>query len=163
MLQFISLNLLDDYDKPPVLELLGKDQCEVLQAFRETHRNLSNWSPRISVAKFETRNRSKESDDIDFHRISVLRSVLEFSGGRENFLQKHFDPEYSPIYNANLCSALIDISGSNPFGKFDVRKMRNILSKSKLFANDDISTLEIGTWTIQMMKLLPFEYPRRLV
>jgi hypothetical protein len=78
-------------------------------------------------------------------------------------LQKYFDPEYSPIYNTNLCNTLIDISRSNPFGKFDMQKMRNILSKSKLFANNDISILEISTWTIQIMKLLLFEYPRRLV
>jgi hypothetical protein len=157
------LNLLNNYDKPPALELLRKDQCEVLQAFREIRRSRFNWRPRISAAQFETQDRSKKSCDIDLHWISIIRKVLEFFGGRENVLQENFDPDFSAIDNANLCAALLGISGSNPFGKFDVRKMRNALSKSKLFANDDISTLEIGTLTIRMMNFLPFEYPSHLV
>jgi hypothetical protein len=92
----------------------------------------------------------------DLHWVSILRFVFEFSGARKNFLEGHYDPESTAIQNATLCSVFMGIAASKSFGSFDVQKMRNALSKSKVFATVDVSTLAIGTLTVEMMKFLPF-------
>jgi hypothetical protein len=79
-------------------------------------------------------------------------------------LQKYFNLDFLAINNANLYAALLRISKSNLFKKkFNMRKIRNALSKSKLFVNNNISTLEISILTIQIINFLLFKYLSHLI
>jgi hypothetical protein len=141
---FIVLNVLNDYETPLALELLGKSENELLETFWKVG-NIRGWRPKRHLV-----------DADDLHWVSVLRFVIQFSNGRENFLEGHYDLESTPIQNATLCSVFMSIAASKPFGSFDVQKMRNALSKSKVFDTVDVSKLEIGTWTLKLGNLLPF-------
>lgn len=157
---FLGLCLLNDYDNPSAVELLGKDQDELLQVFRKLRKDLSTSPPRNSVANFETKARSTNAQNCaEYHSISLLRCLLEFSGGREDFLQHKFDPSYTAIDNARLYGSLLDITGSNPFGNFDSQKMRKALLRSKVFTKDDISTLDVAQLSDRMMACLPIGFP----
>ncbi len=142
---FILLNVLKDYETPLALELLGKSEHELLETFRKV-RDICNWRPKRHLANAAE----------DLHWVSILRFVWEFSGARKNFLEGHCDPESTAIQNTSLCSIFMGSAASKPFGSFDVQKMRNALSKSKVFAAVDVSTLAIGTLTVEMMEFLPF-------
>ncbi|PMD55331.1 uncharacterized protein K444DRAFT_667156 [Hyaloscypha bicolor E] len=141
---FIVLNVLNDYETPLALELLGKSENELLETFWKVG-NIRGWRPKRHLV-----------DADDLHWVSVLRFVIQFSNGRENFLEGYYDLESTPIQNATLCSVFMSIAASKPFGSFDVQKMRNALSKSKVFDTVDVSKLEIGTWTLKLGNLLPF-------
>jgi hypothetical protein len=143
---FLSLNLLKDYDTPLVLELLGKDQDELLQAFRKDYTDL-----------FVSANAQQS---IEFHNISLLRRLFVFSGGRDDLWQRKFDPKYTVNDNVNLYGSLVGIAGSNRFGSFDLQAILKALSKSKVFTNDDICTLDIVNLTSQMIAFLPIGFPQ---
>jgi len=140
-LVLISLAVLNDYNTVPALKLLQKDGHELSDRLRH-------------ICK---------SNNADLHWISILRSVFQFSGGGENILLKCFDSKRPAARNANLCSLFMGIVASKPFGFFDVQKMRDALSKSKVFDTVDISTLKIGTITVQIMGFLSFGHIQRLV
>ena len=90
--------------------------------------------------------------------ISLARCLLEFSGGREDFEQHKFDKEFTANENANLFRDLIGITGSNFFGRFDAQKMLNALSTSKVFADNDLQTIDIVELSFRMMDFLPIGY-----
>jgi len=138
------MSVYNNYDKASVLRLLKKDEDELLKRFRQVHDN-RRWRPRHQVSKVS-----------DLHWASLIRFVLYFSDGRENFLQGHYDSKCTDLDNANLCSAFLGITGSKPFGSFDVQKMRNALSMSKVFNTVNVRGLKIWTLTIEMMKFVPF-------
>jgi hypothetical protein len=139
------LNTQNKYDNRLGLELLGKDEHELLQDFRRLRGILRAWPV-------------KDHSSTDLSWASILRSALEFSGATENFLRKYLDPEFTAPQNARLFSTFMEIDLLKPFGRFDVQKMRNALSKSKLFRTVDINAFEIGTYTIELMSFLPFGY-----
>jgi hypothetical protein len=142
-LLFIGLNLLQIYDTSPALELLSNGQDELLQVFT----GLSKTG-------------SGESDSKEIQKISLVRFLLEFSGGREDFLQQKLSQEYTAMDNANLCGSLVGIAGSNYFGKFDTQEMLNALSKSKVFTDDDFRELNVVELSTQMMLYLPIGFPQ---
>ena len=90
--------------------------------------------------------------------ISLARCLLEFSGGREDFEQHKFDKEFTANENANLCRDLIGITRSNFFGRFDMQKMLDALSMSKVFTDNDLQTINIVELSYQMMDSLPIGY-----
>ena len=90
--------------------------------------------------------------------ISLIRRLLEFSGGREDFEQPKFDKEFTANENANLCRDLIGITGSNFFGRFDTQKMLDALSTSKVFTDNDLQTINIVELSFQMMDFLSIGY-----
>jgi hypothetical protein len=143
-LYFIVLNALNNYETPLALELLGKSEHELLETFRQV-RDIRGFRPKRHLVNAE-----------DLHWVSILRFVWEFSGARKKFVGEHYDPESTATQNVTLCSVFMGVATSKPFGSFDVQKMRNALSKSKVFATIDVSTLAIGTLTVEMMKILPF-------
>ncbi|TVY28649.1 hypothetical protein LHYA1_G002368 [Lachnellula hyalina] len=137
-LQFISLNLVSDYSTPPILELLGKDEYESLQEFRRDYTDLLR-----SVQAYP-------QQIAELHVISVFRCLLVFSGGRDDLRQRKLDPTISANTNANLYSSLVGISGSDSFGSVNMQAMLDVLSQSKVFADDDICSLNITRLTSQM-------------
>jgi hypothetical protein len=145
-LVIVVLNLVKDYDTPVVLELLGKGQDELLQAFRKDHTDL-----------FEDVSANAQQS-AEFHKISLLRKLFVFSGRRDDIWQRKFDPKYTANDNANLYGSLFGIAGSNRFGCFDLQTIVRALSKSKVFTNDDICALDIVNLTNQMMAFLPIGF-----
>ena len=135
--------MLQIYDGPPALELLSKGQDELLQVFTDL-----------------SKNGSREPDCEEIQMISLVRCLLECAGGREDFSQHIFDKEYTANENANLCGALIGITGSNCFGNFDMQKMLNALSRSKVFADDDLRELNVVELSNRMTAFLRIGYPR---
>jgi hypothetical protein len=147
-LLFLVLNLLNDYDAAPVLELLRKDQDELLQAFRKDHTDLFKAAP------------ANPQRIAEFHRISLLRRLFVFSGGRDDFLQRKIDPKYTANDNVNLYGSFVGVTGSNRFGNFDSQAMLSALSKSKVFTDEDIRTLNIVELSGQMLASLPIGFPQ---
>ena len=90
--------------------------------------------------------------------ISLVRCLLEFSGGREDFVQHKLDKEFTANENANLCRELIGITGSNYFGHYNTQEMLNALSASKVFTSNDLQTMDIVELSFQMMDFLPIGY-----
>jgi len=150
---FLGLNLLGSYDSRLALELLAKDEDDLLQPFWKGRRVLFE-------AASETEASMKMLEGLELHNISLLRCLLEFSGGRVERRQHALDPEHSISDNANLFGLLIGIAGTNPFGSFDSKQMHGALSKSEIFAGDpDISTLDTVEWSMQLMDFLPIGFP----
>lgn len=139
---------------PLALDLLAKDQDDLLQPFQQGHTDLLETALEIEIP-VKTLERSK------LQSISLVRGLLEFSGGRVECRQHAFDQEYTASDNISLCGILIGITGTNRFGNFDSQKMYNALLKSKIFAEDsDISALDTVKWSIEMMNFLPIGFSK---
>lgn len=91
-------------------------------------------------------------------RISLVRCLLEFSGGREDFKQHKLDNDFTAIENANLCHDFLGITGSNFFGRYDTDNMLHALSMSKVFSENDLQTINIVELSFQMMENLSVGY-----
>lgn len=88
--------------------------------------------------------------------ISLVRGLLELSGGVVDHQQHAFDQEYTVGDNFDLCKALVGVTDTNPFGDFDPTEMYNTLLKSKGFLNDtDISPFVMAVWSMEMMESYP--------
>ncbi len=147
---FIGLNLLERYDSSLALELLAKDEDDLLQSFRNGRS--------LFEATLETEASMLEGSEL--HDISLLRCLLEHSGGMVECRQHALDPERSISDSVNLFDLLIGIAGTNRFGSFDSKQMHDALSKSEIFAGDsDISTLDTVEWSLQLMSFLPIGFP----
>jgi hypothetical protein len=155
---FLGLTLLKDYDIPPALELLRKDRDELLQAFQNGQDELLQAFWRDHTDLFPGSTSAQRS--AEFQRISLLRCLLVFSGGKDDIRQHRFAPEYTASDNVNLYGSLVGITGSNCFGNFDSQVILDALSKSKVFTHDDIRTLDIVKLTSQMMTSLPIGFPQ---
>jgi len=150
---FLGLNLLRSYDSRLALELLAKDEDDLLQPFWKGRRVLFE-------AASETEASMKMLEGLKLHNISLLRCLLKFSGGRMERRQHALDPEHSISDNVNLFDLLIGIVDTNRFGSFDSKQMHDALSKSEIFAGDpDISTLNTVEWSMQLMNFLPIGFP----
>ncbi|KAH7364910.1 hypothetical protein BKA65DRAFT_146287 [Rhexocercosporidium sp. MPI-PUGE-AT-0058] len=156
-LVFLVLGCCDDYDSPDVLALLGKNEAELLQGFRYLYRQLSAY-PRNSIANCEA---GLDSAQIaaEFHRLSLFRCWLEFLGGKRDCRQHKIDQQYTAIANANIISSLVGIEVLKPFEIFDPQRMLDALSKSPLFLNNTIHTLDVVKMSTQVMARLPFGLP----
>ncbi|KAH7374078.1 hypothetical protein BKA64DRAFT_256845 [Cadophora sp. MPI-SDFR-AT-0126] len=157
-LVFLVLGCCDDYNTPDVLALLGKDEADLLQGFRYLYRQLSAY-PRNSIANCEA---GMESAQIaaEFHRLSLFRCWLEILGGKRDCRQHKIDQRYTAIANANIISSLVGIEVLKPFEIFDPQRMLDALSKSPLFPNNTICTLDVVKMGTQMMTGLPIGFPK---
>src|SRR5277367_2762009 len=89
-LVFLGLNLLQTYDGPPALKVLEKDQEELLQVFTD----LSKVGP-------------SERSCAEIQRVSLVRFLLEFSGGRVDAKQHERYP-HTTGDNLSQYGSLID-------------------------------------------------------
>lgn len=152
-LMFFGLNLLRNYNSRDALELFGKDQADLLQAFRKCHidpfKTLSG--PKTPIMTLHGSERQI---------ISLLRGLLELSGGRVYCRQHALEQGFTTSDNVNLYGALVGIAGTNSFGNFDPKQMHDALLKSKVFDDVDISTLNTVEWSMQMMEFLPIGFSK---
>lgn len=144
-LVFLGLNSLRSYDSCEGLELLAKDQADLLQPFQGCHKD-----PFKALAV-------KGSE---LQTISLVRGLLELSGGTVDRRQHAFDQGYTTSENLDLYGTLVGVTNNNRFGDFDPKEMYNALLKSKVFVKDaDVGTLDTVGWSMQMMESLPIGFP----
>lgn len=92
--------------------------------------------------------------------ISLVRGLLELSGGIVDCGQHAFDQEYTMSDNFNLFMILVGVTGTNQFGDFDPKEMYKALLKSKVFVHDsDIGTLDTVRWRMEILGFLPIGLP----
>ena len=91
---------------------------------------------------------SKRMNRDDTQITSLVRILLEFSGGRVDLRQHKLDQEYTTTKNADLYASIFGIVRTEHFAKFDSDKMYNTLSKSS------IDIRELKEWTTKMMEPL---------
>ncbi len=152
---FLDLNLLRSYDSRLALELLTKDEDDLLQSFWKSRRVLFETASEIKTSM-------KMLEDLKLHNISLLRCLLKFSDDRMKRWQHALDSEHSISDNANLFDLLIDIIDTNRFESFDSKQMHDALSKFEIFAEDsDISTLNTVKWSMQLMNFLLINFSKK--
>jgi hypothetical protein len=133
------------------IQLLEKDQDEVLQAFG---RDLASL---LKVALSRHRNCKAEPLVIGFLRCLL---ILAGNPGDLNQLKNQLtnDQEYTAIDVLKLCGSLVGVTGSNHFGKSDLQSMLSALSRSNVLTDEDISTLGIAELISRLMTFLPIEF-----
>lgn len=70
---------------------------------------------------------------------SIVRALLELSGGRVDLRQHKYAEEYTASENANLYASLFNITRTRRFGDFEPEEMCKTLSKSPVFSEMAIS------------------------
>jgi hypothetical protein len=148
----LALTLLEDYNHPEAIQLLDKDQDEVLQAFRKDHVDL-----------FAAASTKYQRHKAEAHLIGLVRRLLILAGGPEDPHQLKFDREYRAIYNLNLLTSFVGINRSNRICNLDFQAILSALYKSKAIANEHINTLNIFEFFSKLIILLPIGFQSSLV
>lgn len=91
---------------------------------------------------------------------SLVRALLELSGGRVDLRQHGFAEEYTASENADLYASVFDIARTKQFGDFDSEEMCNTLSKSPVFSRMAISAQHLEQRTMKMMDCLRLGFPK---
>jgi hypothetical protein len=147
------LNCCDRFDTFPALDILKRDQNELLQPFQNGYTDLSDL---LMAADFPIGIRK----ELEQQTTSLFRSLLEFSGGKVDCRQHEFGINYTTSQNASLCANLLGVLYSRQFGRSDPEEIQGALSRSRLFAelskSDIPDTLD---WGLRMMVLVPVGFP----
>jgi hypothetical protein len=160
LLLFIILNLVDAYDTPLVLDILRKDEDQLLDPLWNIYSDPFAYLPR-KIANLEAEDEFLEAQNAaELHRLSLFRLVGEFAGAEMEVRQHRLDLGYTANYNHNILGSIISsISGSKPFGTFAPQKMLDALSKSPVFPDDTISKLDVIKLSAELMSRLPIGLP----
>jgi hypothetical protein len=151
--------LVDDYDTPVVLELLEKDEDELLQPLWDLYTDLSDYLPsKIANSKARDRCLTAAQNGAEFHKLSLIRFLAEFAGIKRDVRQHKLDLNCSVNYNHNMLGCIFGISGSTRFGTFDSQKMLSTLSKSPVFPDDITRKLDVIELSTKLMNL-PIGFP----
>ena len=105
-LVFLFLNLEKDHGSVDAQTCLESDQEVLLESLQFS----------LPIPTGVPPKRTKLDDT---QITSIVRGLLEGSGGRVDAFQHRFAEEYTARENADLCASLFDITRTNPFGKFD--------------------------------------------
>lgn len=152
-LLFLCLSWFDRYDTPSALDILERDYNDWLQYFRLDHTD-------IFKPKMTTKALSEIQEDSEWQTILLFRSILEFSGGKVDCRQHHFELDYTASQNASLCARRLSVPFSRQMGSFDRNEMQAALSKSKLFSEVPSSEIQDTLeWSHRLMKLVPVGFP----
>lgn len=159
MLLFITLNLADDYDTPLVLGLLRKDKDQLLDGLWNAYSDPFVYLL-SKIANFKATNEFLEDQNAaEFHRLSLVRSVLELAGAKIDVRQHKLDLDYTANYNHNILGSMLSFSGSKPFGTFASEKMLDALSKSLVFPDDTTHKLDVIKLSAKVMSCVLIEFP----
>ncbi len=101
------------------------------------------------------RTRSDESQ-----MTSLVRALLELSGGRVDRQQHGFAQEYTVCDNADLYALVLGMTRKRTFGDIDSEEMCNALSKSPVFSEETFSAQSLQNRTMQIMKCLHIGFPK---
>ena len=94
----------------------------------------------------------------EYQITSLVRALLELSGGRVDPRQHRFAEEYTASENADLYASIFDIVRTKQFGDFESEEMCNTLSKSPVFSRMTISVQDLEEWTTKMMDSLRLDF-----
>lgn len=134
---FLDLSSLRSYNSYKALKLLAKDQANLLQPFQKCYTDPFK-------ALLEPKALTKTLHGSELQIISLVRGLLELSGGIVNCRQYALDQEYAISDNLNLYRILVGVTDTNSFGDFDRKKRYNMLLKSNVFIKDaEISALDL--------------------
>lgn len=93
---------------------------------------------------------------------SLVRALLELSGGRVDDQQQDFAEEYTASENTDLCASVLNITRTRHFGDFDSEEMCKMLSKSAVFSGMTVGVRDLEKWTFEMTEYLHVEFPKDL-
>lgn len=91
---------------------------------------------------------------------SLVRALLELSGGRVDCHQHGFAEEYTSSENADLYASVLGITRTNEFGNVDREQMRKTLSKSQVFSGMTITVHDLEEWTMKTIDALPIGFQK---
>ncbi len=132
---FLFLNLQKDHNSSEARAFLESTQDELLDTLR--------LSLSISIPAKRTRREAQKT--------SLLRALLEFSGGRVDCRQHGFAEEYTPGENADLYASLLGIKKTREFEDLNSEKVYNELSKSPVFFGMELGLQDLEEWTTKTM------------
>ena len=145
---FLFLNLEKDHSSDGTQTWLESDQEDLLESLQHA----------LTIPTGVPAKRTK----LDETQItSIVRGLLEGSGGREDAHQHEFGEDYTASDNADLYASLFGITRTNQFGDFNPEAMRNTLSKSPLFSGVTISEHDLEQRTTKMKDSLRLGFPER--
>lgn len=93
---------------------------------------------------------SKRTTRDEAQKTSLVRALLELSGGGVDLRQHRFAEEYTASENADLYASVFDIVRTKQFRDFDPNEMCNTLSKSPVFSRMTIDVHDLEEWTTKM-------------
>ena len=133
----LFLNFESDYESFYADHYLESNQNAIIES-------LELSLPILVVAERKRRDEAQTT--------SLIRALLELSGGRVDLQQPEFAEEYTASNNADLYASVLGIMRKRHFGDFDSEAMRNALSKSPLFSE---MIIDLEEWITEMMDFLP--------
>lgn len=160
LLVFIILNLVDVYDTPLVLDLLRKDEDELLGPIWNIYSDPFAYLP-SEIGNLKAEDEIPEAQNAaELHKLSLVRLVAECAGAEIEVGQHRLDPGHTANYNHNMLGSMISrISGSKPFGTFATQKMLDALSKSPVFSDVTIHELDVMELSAKVMNCFPIGFP----
>ena len=147
----LGVNRQRQHDSKDVLELLAKDQDDLLQPFQDC---------RTSPMKPLSGHKKSTRSELEKHVVFLFRSLLELAGGRVDSRQRAFEQEYTFNENFDLYMIIVGVAGDNPFGEFNLEEMCATLRKSKVFNKSTFSKTAINKLIVEMMECLPLGVPK---
>lgn len=138
-LLFLFLNLENDHSSSDAHNYLASDQEVLLESLQ--------LSLPIPIPPKRTKR-----DEAQI--TSLVRALLELSGGRVDFRQHGFAEEYTASENADLYASVFDIARTKQFGDFDSEEMCNTLLKSPVFSRTTVSGQDLEELTMKMTDTL---------
>ena len=136
MLLFVELER--DHNSSEAHEFFESTQYELLDTFQ---RNLP-----ISISAERTRREAQKT--------SLLRALLELSGGRVDCRQHGFAEEYTASENADIFASLLGITKTRQFGDLNLEELYDELLKSPVFSEMEMGLQDLEEWTTKMMSSL---------
>lgn len=139
---FLLLNLQKDHHSFEAHDLLESTQDELLETLQ--------LSLSFSVPAKRTRRKAQTT--------SLLRALLELSGGRVNCRQHGFAEDYMVSENADLYASLFGITRTRQFGDLNSEKVYNDLLKSSIFSEMENGLQDMKEWTTKMKSFLRIDF-----
>lgn len=141
----LFLNQETDHDSFDAYHYLTSNEDDLLESFQRS----------LLLPVPPERTRSDETQ-----MTSLIRALLEFSGGRVDLQQHGFAQEYTVSDNADLYASVLGITRKRTFGDIDPEEICNALLESPVFSEVTISAQSLEDWTMQMINFLPIGFPK---
>ncbi len=120
--------MLGDHNSRAALELLAKDQADLLQVFEDCRTEPYKALPGPTAS-------GQTFSGAELHQISLLRSLLEHSDLMVDPRPQRAHPGYQFSDNAKLCSSIVGVTDANQFD-FGPGHIHDALLKLKLLGRD---------------------------
>ena len=94
---------------------------------------------------------------------SLVRALLELSGGRVDVQRHECAQEYTLYDNADLYASVRGVTRERTFGDSDSEQIYKELLESPVILETAITAQDLEEWTMKMRKFLPIGFPKDLV